>query len=254
MKKKPNRVSILGVNVDVIDTQKTIELVREYANENIFLHLMGVNADKILTCIKDPEMMEIVNSCEIINADGASVIMASKFLNRYLPERVAGIDLMQEIIKDAEVNGHTVYFLGAKQNIVEKTVENLLIKHPNLKVVGFRNGYFNESEWKKISEELNEASPNYVFVGITSPLKEHLIEYFKKQGNQSVFMGVGGSFDVISGSIPRAPHLMQKLNLEWLFRVYQEPRRLFKRYFKGNFEFIKLVLKERKKIKGGNRQ
>lgn len=87
--------------------------------------------------------------------------------------------------------------------------------------------------------------PDIVFIGITSPLKEYLIEYLQNDGNKSVFMGVGGSFDVISGNIPRAPLWMQKTNLEWLFRVMQEPRRLFKRYFVGNVTFINAIIKEK---------
>ena len=93
--------------------------------------------------------------------------------------------------------------------------------------------------------ELKEKKPDFVFVGITSPIKEYLIEYLQNDGNNSVFMGVGGSFDVISGMIPRAPLWMQKANLEWLFRVIQEPKRLFKRYFFGNLQFIMSVIKEK---------
>ncbi|MCD5001689.1 WecB/TagA/CpsF family glycosyltransferase [Enterococcus saccharolyticus] len=246
MKKENKRIDILGVSVDVLTAKETVELVKQYVNEKKFLHLMGVNADKILSCLDNDSMKKIVNSCEVINADGASVVMASRFLKKELPERVAGIDLMQDLIADAEKNDYSVYFLGAKQEVVEKTVTNLLQEYPNLNVVGFRNGYFKESEWKQISKELKDTNPSYVFVGITSPIKEYLIEYLKEEGNNSVFMGVGGSFDVISGYIKRAPLLIQKLNLEWLYRVYQEPVRLFKRYYKGNVRFIKLILREKR--------
>ena len=113
-------------------------------------------------------------------------------------------------------------------------------------MVGLHNGYFKKSDWHLISDELKELKPDFVFVGITSPIKEYLIEYLQEEGNDSVFMGVGGSFDVISGNISRAPKWMQKCNLEWLYRVMQEPKRLFKRYFIGNIVFIKSVVKEKK--------
>lgn len=114
-----------------------------------------------------------------------------------------------------------------------------------MKLAGIHNGYFSDDEWKDIAQSLKEIEPDIVFVGITSPKKEYLIEYLQNKGIKSVFMGVGGSFDVISGYIPRAPKCMQNCNLEWLFRVIQEPRRLFKRYFVGNFKFIKNIVCEK---------
>ena len=195
---------------------------------------------------QNERMKQIVNSCGIINADGASVIMASKYLKKPLPERVAGVDLMQSLVSLSENKGYSVYLLGAKQAVVEKTAEVLQKKHPKLNIVGIHNGYFKETDWPSISVELKEKNPDFVFVGITSPLKEYLIEFLQDQGHSSVFMGVGGSFDVISGNIPRAPMWVQKANLEWLFRVIQEPKRLFKRYFVGNWKFIMAVVKEKK--------
>lgn len=242
---KNNRIKILNTEVDVLNMKETVELVDEYVKTKTPLHLMGVNADKINDLNKNKLMKRIVNSCGIINADGASVVLASKFLNIPLPERVAGIDLMQYLIGLSEKKEYKIYLLGAKQVVVEKTAEVLKTKHPKLNVVGIHNGYFKEEDWYKISCEIKEKDPDFVFVGITSPLKEYLIEYLQNQGNSCVFMGVGGSFDVISGNIPRAPKWMQNNNLEWLFRVIQEPKRLFKRYLFGNFKFIKNVFKEK---------
>ena len=232
-----------------MDVKETIDLVEQYVIQKEPLHLMGVNADKINECCDNPLLKKIVNSCGVINADGASVVLASKYLKSPLPERVAGIDLMQDLVKLSEQKGYSIYLLGAKQEVVEKTKEVLAKRHPNLKILGIRNGYFKETEWKGISDEIKGLNPDFVFVGITSPTKEYLIEYMQNEGNTSVFMGVGGSFDVISGNIPRAPKWMQKCNLEWLFRVIQEPRRLFKRYFVGNGKFIKAIIKEKQKRK-----
>lgn len=239
------RISILNTTIDVLNVKETINLVEKYVQSKTPLHLMGVNADKINEVNENELMKEIVNKCGIINADGASVILASKYLKKPLPERVAGVDLMQDLVKLSAEKGYSIYLLGAKQEVVEKTKEVLVKRHPELKVSGIHNGYFKEEDWSSISKELKKSKPDFVFVGITSPIKEYLIEFLQNDGNNSVFMGVGGSFDVISGNIPRAPKWMQKCNLEWLFRVIQEPKRLFKRYFIGNRRFIKAIIKEK---------
>ena len=244
---KNKRIEILNTTIDVLDVQETIDLVEEYVTKKVPLHLMGVNADKINELNNNELLKVIVNSCGIINADGASVVKASKYLGKPLPGRVAGIDLMISLIERSVEKGYSVYLLGAKQEVVEKTAKVLKEKYPNLNLLGIHNGYFKEPDWPHISSELKTLTPDLVFVGITSPTKEYLIEFLQNDGNDSVFMGVGGSFDVISGNIPRAPLWMQNNGLEWLFRVIQEPRRLFKRYFVGNIVFIRSVIREKHK-------
>ncbi|WPC17395.1 WecB/TagA/CpsF family glycosyltransferase [Pediococcus inopinatus] len=239
------RIKILNTTIDVLTEQQTVDLVEKYVLRKEPLHLIGVNADKINSLNSNPRIAKIVNSCGVINADGASVVLASKILNVPLPERVAGIDLMQKLIRLSAKKNYSVYFLGAKKRIVEKTAEVIQGQYPELNIVGVHDGYINESEWMEISRELNEVHPDFIFVGITSPLKEYLVEFLQSKGNRGVFMGVGGSFDVISGMISRAPIWMQKMNLEWLYRVIQEPKRLFKRYLVGNVKFIKNVIKEK---------
>ena len=243
------RVTIMGVTIDVLDVTQTIELVEQYVLQKEPLHLIGVNADKLNEVAKNERLHRIVNSCGVINADGASVIMASKYLKKPLPERVAGIDLMNDLVQLSEKQGSRVYLLGAKQEVVEKTAEVLLQRYPELKIVGVRNGYFKEADWPDVSRELKEAEPDFVFVGITSPLKEYLVEYLQSQGHRCVFMGVGGSFDVISGNISRAPKWVQKINMEWLYRMLQEPKRLFKRYFVGNWKFVVSIVREKRGAK-----
>lgn len=241
-------VSILGVKIHPFTMKETIEIVdKEFIQVNKPLHLMGVNADKINQCIDEPYMLEIVNNCDVVNADGASVVLAGKYLGVDIPERVAGIDLMQELLKVAEAQNYPVYFFGAKEEVLQKMLDNFKVDYPNLQVVGYRNGYFSDNEIDIISQDIAAAKPRLVFVGITSPKKEYLIEKFIADGINSVFMGVGGSFDVLSGMIPRAPKWMQNAHLEWLFRVANEPRRLFKRYFVGNIIFIKRVRQAKKR-------
>ncbi|QWF36061.1 WecB/TagA/CpsF family glycosyltransferase [Latilactobacillus curvatus] len=239
------RIKLLNTTIDVLDERQTVDLVEQYVLENEPLHLIGVNADKINALNSNTRLAEIVNSCGVINADGASVVLASKFLKEPLPERVAGIDLMQKLIELSAKKDYSVYFLGARKNVVEKTAKELKHKYPKLNIVGVHDGYFEETDWNKIANEIKSTNPNFIFVGITSPIKEYLVEFLQAKGCRGVFMGVGGSFDVISGMIPRAPQWMQNINLEWLYRVMQEPRRLFKRYLFGNFRFIKSIIREK---------
>ncbi len=239
------RVTILGTDIDVLDMDGTVTLTERYITEGVPLHLIGVNADKLNMLAGDRRLRDITNGCGIINADGASVIMAGRFLKKPLPERVAGIDLMQRLVALSAEKGYSVYLLGAKQEVVEATAAELKKRHPELNIIGLRNGYFSEEEWPSISAGLKELRPDITFVGISSPAKEYLVDFLQRDGCGGVFMGVGGSFDVISGNISRAPLWMQKAGLEWLFRVLQEPRRLFKRYFVGNWVFASAVIKEK---------
>lgn len=242
---KNERINILNTTIDVLTMKETIDLVEKYITTKTPLHLMGVNADKINEVNANKLMSEIVNKCGVINADGASVVLASKYLKKPLPERVAGIDLMMNLVELADQKSYKIFLLGAKEEVVKKTKEKLIQKYSKLNIVGIRNGYFKESDWEMVSEQIEKTNPDLVFVGITSPIKEYLIEYLQNKGHKEVFMGVGGSFDVISGNIPRAPLWMQKMNLEWLFRMLQEPKRLFKRYLVGNTKFINAVIHEK---------
>lgn len=241
-----NKVSIMGIDIDSLTMEETIRKVDEFIMSKKPLHLMGVNADKLNLCQTDKKLEEIVKKSEIINADGASVILASKYLGKPLPERVAGIDLMQELLRLSEKKGYPVYFFGAKQEVLDKMLEKFKVDYSNLNIVGVRNGYFNDEELKEIEKDIIEKKPAIIFVGITSPKKEYVVQKFLDNGLSGIFMGVGGSFDVLSGNIPRAPKWMQNANLEWLFRVANEPKRLFKRYFFGNITFIKAIIREKK--------
>lgn len=244
------RIKFLNTYVDNLSMQETVEEVEKFILKKKPLHLIGVNADKVNVLKKNPRLRQIVNDCDIINADGISIVWASKKLGKPLKERVAGIDLMMELLKLAEDKGYKVYFLGAKQQVIEKTIDVVEQRYPKLKIVGFRNGYFSENEWPEIADKLKKSEAQIVLVGITSPLKEYLIEYLQKQELDSIFMGVGGSFDVISGNINRAPQWVQNIGMEWMFRFLQEPGRLWKRYILGNAQFIWSVYREKYKRKG----
>lgn len=249
--KYPCRVNLLGVDIDPFTMQQTVDRTDDLISSGCFAHLIGVNADKVLQIRNSDEMHDCVSRCEIVNADGASMLIAAERLGVEIPERVAGIDLMHELCKLCQRRGYSVYLLGAKTEVVEKTREVLEETYPGINICGIHDGYFTDSQYDEIAEMLMRVEPQVVFVGITSPKKERLIEHLRERGLKGVYVGVGGSFDVVSGSIPRAPKWMQQVRLEWLFRMMQEPKRLAKRYIVGNARFMRLVSAERRMRKKG---
>lgn len=249
----PERVEVMGAPVDPWTMAQTVARTKELVDSGAFAHLIGVNADKLLQMRDDPEMDAIVRRCEVVNADGASMVMAARRLGAPVPERVAGIDLMGELCALAEREGYRVFLLGARREVVERTRDALVAEHPGLDVVGVRDGYFGEGEFDEVAEEVRGSGAQVTFVGITSPKKERLIERFRDLGLKGAYVGVGGSFDVVSGAIPRAPMWMRRAHLEWLFRMMQEPGRLAKRYIVGNARFMALLRREEKRMKGASR-
>lgn len=240
----PSRVEVMGVSVDPWTMGQTVAAAEALVDAGLFAHLIGVNADKLLQMRNDPWMDACVRRCEVVNADGASMVVAARRLGVDIPERVAGIDLMWELCSLSKRRGYPVYLLGAKAGVVAKAVSVLTGRYPGLEICGFRDGYFGDGEFDSVAGEVASSGARVVFVGITSPKKERLIERFRELGMAGAYVGVGGSFDVVSGDIPRAPLWMQRANLEWLFRMIQEPRRLFGRYAVGNAKFYMSLRRE----------
>ena len=226
--------------------QETLNIVEKSIEQNQQIHHVVVNAGKIVAMQTDDKLRESVNESDIINADGQAVVWASKLLNKPLKERVAGIDLMINLVELAHTNNYKVFFLGAKEEIVKKVVDFYTDKYSNSIIAGYRNGYFDKSEEIEIAKQISESGAQLLFVAISSPKKEiFLYENRSILKNVNFIMGVGGSFDVVSGLVKRAPLWMQNSGLEWFYRFIQEPKRMWKRYLIGNSKFIYLVLKEK---------
>jgi N-acetylglucosaminyldiphosphoundecaprenol N-acetyl-beta-D-mannosaminyltransferase len=236
-------VFLLGTPVHNLTMQETLALIEATIDRKEHIHHTVVNAGKIVAMHENPELRESVINADLINADGQAVVWASRILGKPLKERVAGIDLMENLVALAHRNGYKVFFLGAKEEIVKKVVEQYSQKYNASLIAGYRNGYFSKEEEAGIARQIADSGAQILFVAITSPKKENFL-YQNREVLQPVnfIMGVGGSFDVVAGFVKRAPHWMQTTGLEWLYRVYQEPGRMFKRYLVGNTKFIKLLL------------
>ncbi|WP_223898519.1 WecB/TagA/CpsF family glycosyltransferase [Sulfurovum sp. TSL1] len=224
---------------------KTVKVIDESIINKTHLHHVVVNAAKMVNMQKDKELYESVVSSDIINADGQAVVWASKFLGQPLPERVAGIDLMQNLVKLAYEKNHKVFFFGAKEDVVSEVVKRYSEQYSQDIIAGYRNGYFDNVDEESIARQIAQSGAHILFVAISSPTKEIFLNRYKDIIQTPFIMGVGGSFDVVAGKVNRAPLWMQNAGLEWFYRFLQEPRRMWKRYLYTNSMFLWLVFKEK---------
>lgn len=238
----PNRVVLLGCEIDRLDMAGTLERCRKAIEERRFTQQVSINASKLVALKRQKELREIVERCELINADGQSVVWASRLLGDPLPERVAGIDLMKALVELAEENGYRIFILGARSEVLKTAIENLRAQHPRLEIAGSHHGYFTDEQSPEIAAQIRAARADILFVAITSPRKEQWLGEYGQELNVPLVMGVGGSIDVVAGIARRAPRMWQRAGMEWLYRLAQEPRRLARRYLITNTQFIALVI------------
>ena len=208
-----------------------------------------INALKVNLMNENAELQKIVNACPLINADGASIVWAAKKLGVPLTERVAGIDLFENLVKLAAEKGYKIYLFGAKEEVVQKVKKIFEEKYPTLQIVGVRNGYFTEADEPEIVKNMAESGADMMFVAFSSPKKEFWVNKYLNDLNIPFVMGVGGSFDVVAGVTDRAPKWMQDHGLEWFYRFIQEPRRLWNRYVVGNWKFVAYTYKVKREQK-----
>ncbi|WP_246051379.1 WecB/TagA/CpsF family glycosyltransferase [Aequorivita sinensis] len=240
------KVAICGLSIDNLTMQETIDLVNNAIENQGDITLTDINAGKIIQIREDAQLKSYVDQSDIIQADGQAVIWASQLLKKPLKERVAGVDLVENLIKQAYNNGHKVFFFGAQEEVVKEVVNKFVSKYSENILAGYRNGYFKHNEAPSIAKQIADSGANLLFVAITSPIQEQfLIENKEVLKSVNFKMGVGGSFDVFAGKTKRAPIWMQNAGLEWFYRFLQEPKRMWKRYLVGNSKFIYLVMKER---------
>lgn len=196
----------------------------------------------------DRRFRAVLQQAEIVVADGMSIVAASWFLGRPLPERIAGVDLVVELCREAAHTQLSVYFLGGSPCAAKKAADNLRARFALLNVAGTdcpQFGFENDpTESAAVVRRISEAAPDILFVGLGAPKQEFWMERHRNELPVKVMVGVGGSFEMLSGMKARAPQWMQKAGLEWLFRLGAEPRRLWRRYLVGNVQFAQTVLRQ----------
>jgi len=242
----PQKINILNASIHNLSMDETLSIVNNTIFNKESIQHVVVNAGKIVAMQNDAQLRKSVNESDLINADGQAVVWASKILGKPLKERVSGIDLMEALVELAYQNQYKIFFFGAKEEVVKTVVDRYSNDYSPKIIAGYRNGYFKKDEEQDIAKQISDRGANILFVAISSPTKENFLYENKKLLNKVNFiMGVGGSFDVVSGKVKRAPVWMQNSGLEWFYRFAQEPKRMWKRYLVGNSKFIALVLKEK---------
>lgn len=206
--------------------------------------VITANPETLMIGTENPTFDKILKSNDtIIVPDGIGVVKAANMLDIPLSERVTGVEIVQELFRILNETGKGIYLLGAKREVIEKLVERLHNEYPNLKVLGYQDGYVKDKD--AVFDEIVELKPDVVLVALGIPAQEILIDKHYDRFDKGIFVGVGGSFDVLSGTKKRAPEIFIKLNLEWLYRIAKEPKR-FKRFYDSNVRFIGKIRKMRK--------
>lgn len=230
--------------MDLTSKSDFIGYVKEHIdNQSATKVIQFVNANKVAKVAEDESMKELMWKADWVLTDGQPLLPMARLLGIPVPERIDGIGLMKSLLELANENGYRVYLLGAKQEIVEKCIEIIGRDYPGIVIAGYRNGYFKKEQAKDVAEAIAPTTPDLLFLGMGSPMKEEFAENYRNALGTKVIQGVGGSFDVMAGLVPRAPVWMQKLCLEWLFRVIQEPRRMFWRYVTTNGRYLWIYTK-----------
>lgn len=227
--------------MDSITLQQILQYIEDQISQGSFLQIITANSLMLLDTEIDAELQTIFEKSQLVIADSVGISLVAFLKGFPLAERIPGIDLMAHICQKAEEKRWPVYLIGAKQGVTEKVKQNLLITYPNLLILGTIHGYFNESEEKEILNDIQNKKPKILFVGLNAPSQEKWI--FRNSGHFEgmCVMGVGGSFDVISGHLYRAPVWLRRCGGEWLFRLLQEPWR-WKRIIRLPVFFYKAII------------
>ncbi|KGA85138.1 acetylglucosaminyldiphospho-UDP acetyl-beta-D-mannosaminyltransferase [Lysinibacillus fusiformis] len=220
-------VTIMGVPFLHISQQGFVDLLVNRIEQQEKTFVVTANPEVVMQANENPTVKGYLNQATYICADGIGVVKAAQILGDSLPERVTGYDTMVKLLEVGQQKRFKIYLLGAQKETIEKTIANIHKNYPNVEVVGYHDGFF---DWNNnhIADDISALQPDLVFVALGVPRQEKWITENLDKFSKGVFIGVGGSFDVIAGTVKRAPVIWQKLNLEWLYRLLRQPSRFIR--------------------------
>ena len=222
-----NKVSVLNVQIDAVTMSQAVETIEGFLKNSETPKLIATaNAEMVMLANSNPSLHTILANASLVVPDGAGVLWAAEQNGEHFPERVAGIDVANGLFKVASEQSIPVYCLGAAPGVAEKAVSNIEQEVGPLNIVGIHDGFFNAEEETNIIRTIEEGGAKIIFVALGIPKQEEWIQHNLSHLDGVVAMGIGGSFDVLAGNIPRAPEWMQHNRLEWLYRLYLEPKRI----------------------------
>jgi len=216
------RVNILRITVDTYSMQETVEQIRQAVEGRVPIRIVTANPEMIYASDCDLQLKELINSAQIVTADGIGVVWAAQQLGTPVQERVTGIDLVQALFPVSNAGKWRIFFLGGKPGVAEQAVYQVNSEYPEI-VLKASHGYFSPEEELQVLDEIRSFRPDILLVGLGAPRQEYWIA--EHPGLASVSIGVGGSFDALAGTVVRAPKRVQELHVEWLYRLWKEPRR-----------------------------
>ena len=218
-------VPIFGIPFSRMDMKDTVAYLEEVVRTRQIHQVITGNPIMVMTALEDPKYMEVMKSAELVVPDGTGVVWAANYCGTPVAERVAGFDLLHELMRVGETYRWRVFLLGSTPEVIQETASRLQKQYPGVVICGYRDGFFDSDQDDEVIAEIREAAPDLLFVARAVNNQEPWIGEHKHKLGVPLVMGVGGSFDVISGKSKRAPVLFQKMRAEWLYRLLREPTR-----------------------------
>jgi N-acetylglucosaminyldiphosphoundecaprenol N-acetyl-beta-D-mannosaminyltransferase len=239
------RINFAGIPVDVLTAQSLAEALGKLVDSGRLGQLAcTLNAEGLFRAKEDPRFAEALLAADLIHADGMPIVWLSPLFGRKLPEKLTTTDVVHPIAQHAARKGHSFYFLGARPGVAEQAAAVLAARHPGLQILGTHHGYFQGgAEEEMVIREINRLRPDVLWVGLGRPRQELWAMRNRNRLQVPVIKTCGGLFDFISGQVPRGPKWMTDNGLEWVYRLFTEPRRLWRRYLIGNVKFLWYVLR-----------
>ncbi len=241
------RINIMGVPVDMVNYEEAMARFRDFVEKDGVSLIVTPNSEIVVNAGKNDLLMDAIKQAEMVIPDGVGLVYASKILGHPLQERVTGIDFLGRALGYLAETGKTAYLFGSKPGIAEKAAARMEEAYPGLKIAGTHHGYFKEEEEEEILREINEAAPDLLCVALGSPKQELFVLKYKDRLKAKAAIGVGGSLDVWSGDLKRAPEFYRKHGLEWLYRFIQEPSR-YKRMAALPLFMLKVIFSDKSQV------
>lgn len=239
-------VPIYGLQVSKMNMDDTVEYLEQSIKKGKPQQIITANPIMIMTALEQPAYMQVMKHAELLVPDGAGLVWAASTCGQPVAERVAGYDLLHRLMDRGQALQWKVYLLGSTPEVIQATATRLKSLYPYTAIVGYRDGFFGPDQDAEIISEIRRLSPDLLFVARGADTQEPWIGTYKQELGVPIIMGVGGSFDVISGKTKRAPKLFQKLRLEWFYRLLKEPTR-YKRML-ALPKFALKVLKDKENV------